>query len=121
MRMRRAHFERLGKAGQLKVAQYNAPAVIRPSKLAAGMSFTFSRTKSFYPWTGRSPQAQGPALFLIVRGTTDIVSNSLPRTVKAECGCCGAKTGKLRLSGHGRHLLDRARKRAAARLARKGR
>jgi hypothetical protein len=113
MRMRRAHYERLGDAGRLKVAQYNAPAVTRPSKLAAGMSFTLSRTKSFFPWTGRNPNVMGPALFLIVRGTTDIVSNSLPRTVKAECLCCGAKTGKLKLSKHGQHLLDRARKRAA--------
>jgi hypothetical protein len=118
MRMRRAHFERLSEAGRLRVAQYNAPAVTRPSKLAAGMSFTLSRTKSFYPWTGRNPNVMGAALFLIVRGTTDIVSNSLPRTVKAECPCCGSKTGKLRLSKHGQHLLDRARKRATARKRR---
>lgn len=121
MRLRRTFETRLP-GGLIFTPQYESPGVRRPSKLAAGMSFTLSRTKHFARINGREfRDVLGPVLFLIVKGTTCDMRGLTWITQKSPCPCCGSKTGgKLRLNDGGRRRLKTLRHMRARRLAKRG-
>lgn len=114
--------------GQWLVPLRDAPAVRRPSRLAAGMSYTLNRTgtqtgellarRSMCRGTDTAPRStrKPDVLQLIVRGTTDCLRGFTFDVEKMACPCCGAKQGgRLRLTSRGRLRLAHARRRAAAR------
>lgn len=107
--------------GLYHVPQYEAPAVRRPTKLAAGMSFTLSRSKHFARIKGREfRDVMGPVLLLIVKGTTADMRGLTWITEKSPCPCCGSKTGgKLRLNDGGRRRLRTLRHITSRRKARR--
>lgn len=107
------------RGGQYRVTLYEAPPVVRPTKLAAGMSFTWSRSKHYARINGRELRdVEGPALHLIVKGTTVDMRSLAWVTERVPCPCCGAKTGgKLKLNRQGQLRLRTARRRRSGRLA----
>jgi hypothetical protein len=116
VRLRR-QFETRLPGGLIVTPQYESPGVRRPSKLAAGMSFTFSRSQHFARLAGRNkPQAQGDVLMLIVKGVAGDSRGLTWITHKQACPCCGNKqAGKLTLNEAGRARLRAMRRKAARR------
>jgi len=96
------------------VTLWNMPQVIRPTREAAGMSYTNSRSKRHRRGRPKRPLNMD-ALYLLVRGTIDTLRSIQNHTEKGVCPCCGSKTGKLRLNEAGRFRLKAARRRAAKR------
>lgn len=92
------------------VSAGDAPRVVRPNKIAAGMQFTNNRP-------GRRGYSS-EALSLMVRGTLDRLSTGLLyATSKGKCPCCGNQIPKLKINAIGLRRLDKLRDRAAMRKA----
>lgn len=98
-------------SGQFRVQLWNAPAVIRPNRQAAGMSYTSARSDFYRRARGLGARKERitegqDVLRLIVTGTT-----ARPRalhfvTERVPCACCGSKQrGALRLNDRGRLRL----------------
>ena len=115
-------------AGLWIVPLRDAPAVRRPNRLAAGMSYTLNRTgtqtgemlalRSMNRSADVAPRStvKPDVLQLVVRGTTDTLRNLSAYTKRAPCPCCGSRQGGgLRLTDIGRARLASARRRAASR------
>lgn len=104
--------------GGYSVAQcHGLPAVTRPTKNAAGMSYTFSRHHAFgkpsFPGVLHG-ESHTEVLRLVVYGTLDSLRNGKALaglTLPKHCPCCGAITKARQLSGAGfsRLLILRAR------------
>lgn len=106
--------------GGYRASQFSAPAVNRPTKAAAGMSYTHARSQRMRP--RRLPPAANPdgstrdSLALMVRGTLSKVRGLGWSTERAACPCCGSRQkGKLVLNERGRVRLAAARRRAEER------
>lgn len=72
----------------------------RPNRTAAGISAMLERKKRRHPLGASQPpiKLEGDLLMLAVRGTLDsLASGNSLLTTPAVCGCCGHKTGKLKL------------------------
>jgi hypothetical protein len=98
-------------AGAFRVALPNRPPVVRPNRLAAGMSYTAARAALY---RGRRPRdaVSDDALRLVVHGTTDGTRRLAYSVERVACPCCGSKqAGKLRLNENGRVRLIAARRR----------
>lgn len=107
-------------SGGYRVPQFSAPAVNRPTKAAAGMSYTHARSQRMRP--RRLPPAANPdgstrdSLALMVRGTLSKVRGLGFSTERAACPCCGSRQkGRLVLNERGRVRLAAARRRAMER------
>jgi len=103
-----------------RVPLRNAPAVLRPNRVAAGASYTLARSRAHLAaFTGRQHGADKPdTLRLVVSGTTDsLTARAWLYFRPSLCPCCGANTGKLQLTERGQARLARLRRlRARARL-----
>lgn len=83
---------------------------IRPTKAAAGMTFTASRGGG----TRNAGNPDHPPTALRMRGTLDKLASGWPRMIeRGKCPCCGGP-GKLRLSDAGRRRLAKLRAARAA-------
>lgn len=99
----------LGKQGKgLYMVETVEPRVVRPTRVAAGMTYTNHRSQKY--------RCSRDALMLMVDGTLDKLVKGLQyKVVKGDCPHCGARTGKLVITERGRLRLRVMRNRAQAR------
>lgn len=106
--MREAPYTPFGKHYRVRAGKYPVGA-LRKNKLAAGMSFTASRS-------GHQMENNPDRLTISVFGTLDpLRTGVVSRTTFGTCACCGSKTKKLVLTDSGRLRLKTLRSRAARR------
>lgn len=63
----------------------------RPTKLAAGISYTLERQRGFGTFRGHGST---DVLHLAVKGTTDPLATTFGSIAKKRCACCGG-TGRV--------------------------
>jgi hypothetical protein len=105
--------------GLYAVPQANGVPVRRPNKLAAGMTYTFNRTKKIRRPDGIEPldsMGRTDLLHLITKGWPTGSPGLLFKTSRVACPCCGHKAaGKLRLNEAGKMRLKHLRRMLARR------
>lgn len=102
--------------GEYRVKMHKRPTVMRPNRVAAGLSATVDRSQRW-----RSPLLREIArvdnkdtLKLLVYGTLDALApGAWLWTKRVTCSCCGNKSNKLALNDIGKARLARARRRKA--------
>lgn len=106
--MPEAPYTPFGKHYRVRSGKYPVGA-LRKNKLAAGMSFTASRS-------GHQMERNQDRLTISVFGTLDPLRTGVSfKTMPASCHCCGGRTKKLVLNDRGRLRLKTLRSRAARR------
>jgi hypothetical protein len=96
------------KRGFYLVPQPRTPAVLRPNRKAAGMSYTAGRQSIARPIL--SGGTRDDVLRLVVFGTLDSLRGLTFRTERTICACCGGKTNRLRLNDRGKLRLRALRR-----------